>query len=379
LTGVYDDFEFGDRLGEGNYAIVFRATDNETGAVVAIKSIVKEKLIRSSQGANILVNEIHCMRCLDHKNIIKLHRVYEEDEKVFLILEYVEGGDLFNKIIAAEHFTERYCAVVARKLLSALVYMHDQNIIHRDLKLENIMMTSIDEESDVKIADFGFAAEMTPENMSIFCGSPGYVAPEILKKLPYDAKVDVYGVGIIIYIVLSGNSPFFGRSVEETLDKNREGMILYEPHFWSDISESAQEFVQYLTRLDPTGRPTAAEALRHKWIQQHNRQYFDSLDSSVKRPSFSKRRGAKANTGMTATRSPGLPKRSLPETTADGRRKTVDPSLAMYLATPPGGALEETLPIREAKSPVQSTEAPKSPAMAKSPGSKGWKPIKPHP
>jgi serine/threonine protein kinase len=362
---------------------VFRATDNETGAVVAIKSIVKEKLIRSSQGANILVNEIHCMRCLDHKNILKLHRVYEDDEKVFLILEYLEGGDLFNKIIAAEHFTERYCAILARKLLSALAYMHDQNIIHRDLKLENIMMTSVDEESDVKIVDFGFAAEMTPENMKIFCGSPGYVAPEILKKLPYDAKADVYGVGIIVYIILSGNSPFFGRSVEETLAKNREGRISFEPHFWSDISESAQEFIQSVTRIDNTGRPAAAEALRHKWIQQHNRQYFESLESSVKRPSFSKRRNTETPSIKNAAKSPGLPKRSLPAAPTDGRQRLVDPTLAKYLAVPPSGAPEGIFSIRRGKSPIQSTtvpqSAPKSPSALKSPKSKGWKPIKPHP
>lgn len=290
LSGVHDDFTFGSKLGEGNYSKVHRATDNESGALVAIKCIAKDKIKRSSQGPKILVNEIFCMRSLAHPNVLRLERVYEEDEFVYLVLEYVEGGDLFAKIIAAEKFSEKYSAVIARKILSALAYMTQCNIIHRDIKLENILMSTLDEESDIKIADFGFGAEMTLDNLSHFCGSPGYIAPEILDKRSYCSKADVFSLGVIVSIIISGNSPFFGRTVEETLAKNRSGVINFESPFWTSISDEAKDFVTQLTQRNPELRPTAAEALKHSWIYKHNKQHFDSLTVSLQRPSFSKRR-----------------------------------------------------------------------------------------
>lgn len=302
MSGVHEDYEFGNKLGEGNYAIVNRAVDNESGAEVAIKTIAKAKLKQSSQGAKILVNEIACMKSLDHPNILKLERVYEDDNEVYLILELVGGGDLFTKIIETDKFNERYCAVIARKMLVALAYMHERNIIHRDLKLENIMMTSLEEESDIKIADFGFAAEMTPENLSIYCGSPGYVAPEILQKVSYDAKADVFSTGIILYIILSGNSPFFGRNVEETIAKNREARIVFDETHWRDVSSEARDFIQMITERRSIARPTAADALKHVWIQTNNRQYFESFEA-IRRPSFSKRR----TTGSMMPTSPKSP------------------------------------------------------------------------
>jgi calcium/calmodulin-dependent protein kinase I len=306
LSGVFDDYSMGDMLGEGSYAKVLKASDTETGAIFAIKCISKQKLHESSQGTKILVNEIDCMRRASHPNILKLERVYDEDDTVYLVLEYAEGGDLFGKIIAAERFTEHYCAILARKLLSALAYMHEHRIIHRDIKLENIMMTSLDEEADIKIVDFGFACEMTPENLEICCGSPGYVAPEILNKQPYDGKADVFSVGIVLYIILSGNSPFIARTVEETIAKNREGRIRYDNPCWGEISEAAKQFVVSLTERHPRLRPTSADAMTHSWIQEHNRQYFDSLIKGVRRPALAKR-GVTIDLGIASKRSPGLP------------------------------------------------------------------------
>mmetsp|Transcript_7785 Transcript_7785/g.14902 ORF Transcript_7785/g.14902 Transcript_7785/m.14902 type:complete len:527 (-) Transcript_7785:3970-5550(-) len=402
LSGIHDDYDMGEKLGEGNYATVLRATDNETGSTVAIKCIPKEKLQRSSQGAKILVNEIDCMRRLDHPNILKIERVYEENEHVYIVLEYVEGGDLFAKIIAAEKFSERYSAVLARKMLTALVYMHEKNIIHRDLKLENIMMTSLDEEADIKIADFGFAAEMTTENMSVYCGSPGYVAPEILNKLGYDAKADVFSLGIIVYIILSGNSPFFGRSVEETLAKNREGRIRFEPSYWADISDDAKDFVMSVTERNSKQRTTAAEALRHRWIYANNRQYFDSLEVSLRRPSFSKRRPM-IDLGVTAPKSAGLPKIKAGENSAlsipsgsPRSRQLMPPEPMSDLRSgflTPGASSNSRDGTRMAISPgpngkphsghtspfTASLKSPTSAGLASGKRNITWKQIKPHP
>lgn len=309
LSGVFEDFNLGFKLGEGNYAKVYQAIDSETAAVVAIKSIPKAKLLNSSQGASILVNEVNCMRRLDHPNILKFERLYEEDDCVHIVMEYVQGGDLFGKVISAGHFSERYSAVLARKMLSALAYMHENNIIHRDLKLENILMTSLDEDADIRLADFGFAAEMTPENLSVFCGSPGYVAPEILNKRIYDGKADVFSLGVIAFIMLSGSSPFFGRNVEETIEMNRRGKSEFDPQHWASVSEDAKDFVRMTIDRDPVHRLTAAEALKHPWIQLHNKAYFDAFEGSMRRPSFTKRRAPHLNfTPIEESKSAGLPK-----------------------------------------------------------------------
>jgi serine/threonine protein kinase len=287
LKGIKDDYVMGVSLGEGNYATVVLGTNNETEELVAIKSILKSKVMNSAQGAKILVNEIKCMRSLQHHSIVKLERVYEDDLRVHLVLEYVDGGDLFTKIINEEEaFTEKFSAVLICKLLVALAYIHEQGFIHRDLKLENILVKS--NEPDVKIADFGFAAEINSDDLSICCGSPGYVAPEILHKKKYGTNADVFGVGVILYVLLSKTSPFFGRCVEETIAKNRNEPINFNDEAWSHISDDAKSFVLQLTERNPRARPSAAEALEHRWIQTHNKQYFDMQRNS--RPIFSKRR-----------------------------------------------------------------------------------------
>jgi serine/threonine protein kinase len=289
LRGINDDYMMGDSLGEGNYATVVLGTNNETEEPVAIKCILKSKIMRSAQGAKIIVNEIKCMRSLQHHNIVKLERVYEDEDRVYLVLEYVEGGDLFTRIINDEEsFTEKISSVLICKLLVALAYMHKQGFVHRDLKLENILVKPDEHQLDVKIADFGFATELNSADLSICCGSPGYVAPEILRRQKYGSNADVFGVGVILYILLSKTSPFFGRCVEETLAKNRDCQINFNDGVWASISDDAKSFISQLTERNPRTRPSAAEALEHRWIQTHNKNYFEMLRNLI--PTFSKRR-----------------------------------------------------------------------------------------
>jgi serine/threonine protein kinase len=289
LEEVRQDYDFADKIGEGSYAFVCKAIDNETGQVVAVKRISKEKISRSFQGVKVLGNEISCMRLLNHPNILKLERVYEDTEFVYLVLEFAEGGDLFERLSSKEVFTEQLCAVLARNLLRPLAYMHKHEIMHRDLKLENILMASDDDETRIKIADFGFACKMTPENLSMNCGTPGYFAPEVAHKQPYGAKADVFSVGVILYSLLTGKPPFYGRTVEEILARNRKGTINFEAQDWENISNDAQDLVRLLTELYVDDRPSASEALGHAWLQQHDQTI------SIIRPSFSRRVSDKAS------------------------------------------------------------------------------------
>jgi serine/threonine protein kinase len=283
LNEVRQDYDFIKKLGEGSYASVYKAIDNETGQVVAVKQIAKEKISKGSHRVKVLVNEISCMRRLDHPNILKLERVYENNDFVYLVLEVAEGGDLFEKLSLQQTFNETTCAVLARNLLRPLAYMHEHEVMHRDLKLENILITSDEDETHIKIADFGFACKMTPEDMSMYCGTPGYFAPEVIHKQPYGASADVFSVGVILYILLTGKAPFYEKTDELTFAKNLEGIINFETQDWEHISNDALDFVRLLTAQHADARPSASEALSHIWIQRHNQV------SRINRPSWSRR------------------------------------------------------------------------------------------
>jgi serine/threonine protein kinase len=275
LSGIDDDYCIETELGRGSYGTIYSAISKDTGELVALKRIAKATLRRSSHGARLLENEIAYMRRLDHPNIIRLLRVYEEAHAVYLVVEHMLGGDMFTRVTEADLRDEKYSAMLASKLLSALEHMHSRNIVHRDLKLENIMMTSLAEMSDVKVIDFGLAADMESTDMQSYCGSPGYIAPEILGRLPYDHKADMFSLGIILFTTLTGCSPFFHFDVEETLLKNAACQIEYDLRVWDHFSGDAKEFVQALLQIDPSARLSAGEAMKHRWIQRHTQGDFE--------------------------------------------------------------------------------------------------------
>ena len=142
------------------------------------------------------------MRGLDHESIIKLYEVYESPQHIYLVLELLKGGELFNKITKKSQYSEKSACALIKKLLSALNYLHSKGIMHRDLKLENLILKQEDNDIDVKIVDFGLAAIInTTDWLFKRCGTPGYVAPEVLADEKYDQKVDVFSAGVILYIM----------------------------------------------------------------------------------------------------------------------------------------------------------------------------------
>lgn len=142
------------------------------------------------------------MRNLDHPNIIKLYEVYETDNHLNLVLELLHGGELFDKILTKGFYTEKDASFLMRKLLDALAYMHAKGMMHRDLKPENLILTGVSDDTDIKIADFGLSTFINIDDQLFKrCGTPGYVAPEVLADQPYDDKVDVYSAGVILFIL----------------------------------------------------------------------------------------------------------------------------------------------------------------------------------
>ena len=176
-----------------------------------------------------MINEINIMRRLDQENIITLHEVHENESYIHLIVEVLKGGELFDRVAENGAFTEKDTCLLMIKLLNALKYLHSKGIMHRDLKLENLILRDNDNNYDVKLADFGLAAFVSQSDQLFKrCGTPGYVAPEILNDQKYDQKVDIFSAGIIFYIILTGTSPFPGRSYNEILMKNKNCQVNFD-------------------------------------------------------------------------------------------------------------------------------------------------------
>ncbi|CAG9335834.1 unnamed protein product [Blepharisma stoltei] len=149
------------------------------------------------------------MRKLNHPNITHLHQVFESDTHIYMILDYAKGGSLYEKIIKKQTLPETSVLKFCRELLKVLKYLNSKKIVHRDIKLENILLDSQDDNLDFKLADFGLATKITGE-LTLRCGSPGYIAPEILRKEKYGYKVDIFGAGVIYILYLQGKCHFLG-------------------------------------------------------------------------------------------------------------------------------------------------------------------------
>ena len=265
LSDLEEDYVIIKEIGIGNSAKVYLAQDIQELKEYAIKSINKEAIISNSRSISALINEIKVMRRLNHPFLITLYRVYENEKYIHLILDYVPGGDLFHRILEKNIFPEDKASIFMRNLLEAMDYMHSMNVVHRDLKPENILMLNDKSDFEFKIADFGLACDATEEQL-LRCGSPGYVAPEILKKRSYGKKVDIFSAGIILYVILSSRAPFYGKTTREILVRNKECKLYFQDKYWKNVSQEGIDCVLILTDSNPETRPSARLALKHAWF-----------------------------------------------------------------------------------------------------------------
>lgn len=191
-------------IGKGTFAKVILSKRKSDNKEFAVKTFEKKNILSSKSAHRTqfgLINEINIMRKLNHPNIINLYEIYEGDYHVYLVLELLKGGELFDHIIKKGHYTEKDASIIIRKLLWALEYIHEKGIMHRDIKPENLILK--DEDGvDIKLADFGLSEKENKKDLLFKrCGTPGYVAPEVLEDKKYDHKCDIYSAGVILYIL----------------------------------------------------------------------------------------------------------------------------------------------------------------------------------
>jgi serine/threonine protein kinase len=261
LGTLEEDYEMLSEIGRGSFSVVMKAIDRRSKAFVAIKLVEKNTI-----GAEQCLKEVSLMRRMSHESILQVLRVYDSPDQVAIILEYVEGGSLFDYIMTHKRASEEDTRVLMTKLLGGLEYCHSKRCVHRDLKLENILLARQDDLSSIKIADFGLAADLEIELLGKRCGSAGYVAPEILLDWPQTEKVDVFSAGVILYMCLSGLAPFSGPDVKTTLRRNSNCAVDVESDYWAHISSQAKDLVLRMMSKKPLKRLSTREAISHIWL-----------------------------------------------------------------------------------------------------------------
>ena len=260
------DYTIKETLGNGTYGVVYKAIKKSTEELRAIKKIKRINKDENLEGK--LIKEIDILKHLDHPNIMKIYEFYSSEKEYFIVSEYIPGGELFDAISQRKCFSESDAAFIMMQLIAAISYCHSRDIVHRDLKPENILINSIEgDKFRVKIIDFGTALISPPDKViSRKVGSIYYVAPEILMG-NYTGKCDIWSLGVIMYVLLSGRPPFNGRSNNKIMAAIVSGTYKFPSPVWDKISSDAKDLIMKMLTYDPDKRITAAEAYNHPWLE----------------------------------------------------------------------------------------------------------------
>ncbi|XP_065082502.1 calcium/calmodulin-dependent protein kinase type 1 [Ochlerotatus camptorhynchus] len=274
---IEDKYVIKELLGTGAFSEVRLCEHRETGQAFAVK-IIDKKALKGKEDS--LENEIRVLKRFSakrqendpdrtwftHPNIVQLFETYEDKSKVYLIMELVTGGELFDRIVEKGSYTEKDASYLIRQVLEAVDYMHEQGVVHRDLKPENLLYYNPAEDSKIMISDFGLSKMEDSGFMATACGTPGYVAPEVLAQKPYGKAVDVWSIGVISYILLCGYPPFYDENDANLFAQILKGEFEFDSPYWDEISESAKDFIRNLMCVNVEKRFTCKLALAHPWI-----------------------------------------------------------------------------------------------------------------
>mmetsp|Transcript_46180 Transcript_46180/g.53468 ORF Transcript_46180/g.53468 Transcript_46180/m.53468 type:complete len:511 (+) Transcript_46180:33-1565(+) len=274
-TSFYKDYEFIKELGKGAFGEVVEAMHKDSKQHRAVK-IISHTGISETEREEIF-KEIETLKRLDHPNVMKIYEYYVDDNHIFIIGEIYNGGELLEKIVESKQFTEKKAADIMRQILLGVNYCHQNKIVHRDLKPQNILFDTKGEDAALKIVDFGVSANIEP-NMQFnrATGTPLFMAPEVLNK-NYNEKCDLWSCGVILYILLSGELPFKGKTKDAILKKIQLGQYTTEGPIWEKISAEGKSFLKKLMMFDPKARYSAEKALQDPWITKAHERLENNL------------------------------------------------------------------------------------------------------
>ena len=269
FTKVIEDI-FPKQLGSGSFGRVYLVSHNDSKKLFALKVIDKRKLMISYGKLDIIYNEINIHSKLSHENIIKLYNIHEDNESINIIMEYAEKGNLFQLISKEKSGLDESKAFdYFIQVVNAVYYLHNNNIIHRDIKPENIL---IGNDNKIKLCDFGWAKELTLENRSTFCGTVEYMAPEIVGSENYDYSVDIWSLGILLYELLFGHSPFKANNTKNIILNIKTHELTYDDKN-KKISNSCKDLIKKLLDSNPQKRLKIKDILEHPFVKKHSKKY----------------------------------------------------------------------------------------------------------
>ena len=266
-------YTLGDELGRGRFSVVQSALHLKEKAKYAVK-VVENKSLADEENLEALETEISILRQLDHPHIVALKEVVVSRDDTYIVMELLSGGELFNRIVDVGPFSEADAAALFAQILLAMEYLHSRNIVHRDVKPENILYLS-EGANEIKLIDFGYAGLWAEDKqLTGLCGTPDYVAPEVLtwyedddKGTPYGKGSDLWSLGVLLYVCLSGCSPFSAEEEEDILKLVASATYEFHDSEWSGISDDAKDVVRKLLVVDPAERLTMEGLLGHRWLK----------------------------------------------------------------------------------------------------------------
>lgn len=273
-----DDIEtvygMGEELGRGRFSVVQKANHKTESKFYAVKVVVNESL-NDEENLEALETEIKILRQLNHPFIVSLKEVVTSPLNTYIVMELLSGGELFNRIVDKGCFSEAEAAELFAQILLSMEYLHSLQIVHRDVKPENILYVA-EGSTEIKLIDFGYAGLWKPDHeLTGLCGTPDYVAPEVLtwydddeNGTPYGKGSDLWSLGVLLYVILSGCSPFSADEEEQLLKQVAEAKYEFYENEWKDKTDSCKDLIRKLLVVDPKQRMTMEGMLEHPWLRE---------------------------------------------------------------------------------------------------------------
>ncbi|KAJ9066895.1 hypothetical protein DSO57_1005275 [Entomophthora muscae] len=258
-------------IGTGTFAVVYKGVGTKDGKDYGLKFVNKKVLDDFGDCYHLVEREINLLKTLKHDNCISLYKTFETKEAIVLVTDFAHGGELFSRFYEVDVFTEDDASKLMKQLLKGLVYLHDQGIVHRDIKPENLLLkdnTSRLGDSQLLIADFGLANSLPKKSelLQTACGTPHFVAPEVLIGEGYSTPVDLWSCGIVLYFLLSGYTPYQGSDQFSLMESIKHSKLQFLEEDWKNVSSEARDLISLLLNPDPEKRITARQALKHPWL-----------------------------------------------------------------------------------------------------------------
>lgn len=273
LDDISQRYDMQGELGRGRFSVVCSALHNKENEHYAVK-VVENESLADEENLEALETEIRILRKLRHPYIVTLKEVVTTAQQTYIVMELLSGGELFERIVKKGCFSEPEAAALFSQIMLSMEYLHSLDIVHRDVKPENILYIA-DGSNDVKLIDFGYAGVWSPDKpLTGLCGTPDYVAPEVLtwyddddKGTAYGKGSDLWSLGVLLYVILSGCSPFSADAEEQLLKQVAEAKYEFYEHEWKDVSDNAKDLIKRLLVVDPAQRLSMQQLLAHPWLK----------------------------------------------------------------------------------------------------------------